>query len=263
MYFLTFLLAFGFALIQPADEISQARAWIISQQNDNGGWSDGLSDRSGPGITVDALIALGGDDSGLENSLTDYLRDFVNQNATLLRPVLAAKLSLAAILLDEDPRDFAGVDLIAAMLESDSEQYGSSIYEHCLVMIAAYHADVDLLPGALDYLNAQQTESGGWGFAVDAPPDSNTTATLLCRPTSPSGQSDVSAALDYLRNLQNDDGGWPVRSPSDFGTDSDPFATAQVIMALHAAAQESGGLEPSRRLAARLSDRRRRVFFSQ
>lgn len=215
-------------LIQP---IPRAREWIISQQNENGGWSDGLSERSGPGITVDALIAL----QNTDPASAEYLHDFANQNATVLHPTLAAKLTMAAVILGEDPRDFAGVDLVETMLTTDSAQFSDSIFEHCLVMIAAYHAGVDMPSDALTFLDNEQDE-GGWGFFVDAPPDSNTTA-MCIQAKIAQGETDVTGALDFLRDMQNDDAGWTFQKPSDFSTATDAYSTALVIMALHAAGE--------------------------
>ena len=220
-------------LIQPSDDITRARDWIISQQNEDGGWSDGLSERSGPGITVDALIAL----ENADRASVEYLHDFANQNATVLHPTLAAKLTMAAVMLGEDPRNFAGVDLVGIMLTTDSAQFSDSIFEHCLVMIAAYHADADTPPDALAYLDNEQDEGGGWGFFVDAPPDSNTTA-MCIQAKIAQNDTDVTGALDFLRELQNDDAGWTFQKPSDFSTATDAYSTALVIMALNAAEQD-------------------------
>jgi hypothetical protein len=222
-------------MIQPFNtDLIRARDWIISQQNENGGWSDGLSERSGPGITVDALMALG--DDMPENAPAEYLRDFANQNATVLRPVLAAKLTIAAVLLGDNPRDFANLDLLDIMLTTDAEYFGDSVYEHCLILIAASHTDVDVPAGAINFVGEQQNADGSWGFTIDAPPDSSTTA-LCLQATIAFGGSDVRAALDYLRDTQNDDSGWPFQNPSAFSTATDAYSTAQVIMALNAAEQ--------------------------
>ena len=229
------LLAILLVMSQINTDIARAQAWIISQQNANGGWSDGLSERSGPGITVDVLIGLIAAERDFA-SPADYLHDFTNQNATLLRPALAAKLAIAAVVLGEDARDFAGVDLVEVMLDTDSDQFGDSIFEHCLIMIAAYHAVVDLPASAITFVDDQQDTSGGWGFASDVTPDSNTTA-ICIQAQIAGGRTNLDAALDFLRAIQNDDAGWTFQKPSDFGTESDAYSTAVVIMALNAAEQ--------------------------
>jgi hypothetical protein len=193
-------------------------------------------------------MALG--DDMPENSPAEYLRDFANQNATVLRPVLAAKLSIAAVLLGDNPRDFANLDLLDIMLTTDADHFGDSIYEHCLVMIAAYHANVDVPPGALAFLDSQQDASGGWGFFIESPPDSNTTA-MCIQATIAQGNSDITQALEFLRTMQNDDAGWPFQKPSDFSTATDAYSTALVIMALNAADQNLAEWDfPDERLRA-------------
>jgi hypothetical protein len=136
------------------------------------------------------------------------------------------------------------------MLMTEADHFGDSVYEHCLVMIAAYHADADVGAGAIQFVDEHQRADGGWGFTVDALSDSNTTA-LCLQAMIAHGESDISAALGYLRAMQNDDAGWAFQKPSDFSTASDAYSTAQVIMALNAAGENlADWSHPAERLRA-------------
>lgn len=218
--------------------------WILSQQNDNGGWSDGFTEGSGAGITVDVLIALwaaGVDLTHLDPSPLDYLKNYANLNANLLSPGLAAKLTLAAVLYDQDPTSFSSLNLLDIMTQHPSEvgQYSQTIFEHCLILVALHAAQEPIPSSAVQFIEDNAQDDGGWGFASDSPSDTNTTAVCL---QALIGVGYTGGAVDnglaYLRSLQNPDGGWMFTKPSEFTSESDAASTAMVIMTLTAARED-------------------------
>lgn len=225
------------------DALPAARNWLLAQQNENGSWSDGFTQRGGGGITAEAVIALwaaGVDVKSLEPSPTAYLKNFTNQNATTLRPALAAKLTLAAVLLDEEIARFSGVNLIEVMVSETSPEgmMGSSTFEHCLITLALIAAEQPVPTQAVSFIQQNANPDGGWGFAPADASDTNTTALCLqaLMAAEDAGES-LDQALAYLREQQNSDGGWAFQKPSNFSTASEPYSTSWVVMALNAADQ--------------------------
>ncbi|MFP4323672.1 MAG: prenyltransferase/squalene oxidase repeat-containing protein [Anaerolineales bacterium] len=224
------------ALAQPAD-LDAAQNWLLAAQAENGGWSDGLSERSGPGITVEsvlALRALGADPAQVAPEAGDFLRRYTNQNITTFTPGLAAQMALGALALGADPRDFSSVDLLAraATLDDETGLYGGTVYDHCQVVLAWRAAGEAPPDEALMRIPEAAHPDGGWGFAPESPRDTATTALCLQALHNLPG-IDRTPGLDYLRAAQNPDGGWPFQRPSPFTTGSDAYSTAQVIMTLN------------------------------
>ncbi|KAB2905880.1 MAG: terpene cyclase/mutase family protein [Anaerolineae bacterium] len=223
-------------LLAPIAQVDAALAWVYSQQQEDGGWSDGFDPRkSSPGITADAIIALwaaGEDLNALENDPGFVLEDYASLNQSTLSVALAAKLVLVAVITNRNPQDFDRVNLVDVI---QHQLETASTYETCLAVIALYVADIAPPQNALTRIEESANTDGGWGFTLDSPRDTNTTA--LCIQASAAYGLNMAPALNYLKSVQNRDGGWPFEKPSRFGTESDAFSTALVIMALHAAGE--------------------------
>jgi len=208
--------------------------WLLAQQNAEGAWQDGLGERGGYGITVDALIALWAVEAAPPPNTRAFLTSFANRNATTLTPAQAAKLTLAARVLGENPTRFGGVDLTAVMLGgADDGLRGGSVYAHCLIVLALHSAD---LAPPQDDLSQYANTDGGWGFAPAAPSDTSTTA--LCIQAALATAQPTRAALQFLRQNQNPDGGWRHLPNSQFAGGSEAYATAAALMALTAAEED-------------------------
>ncbi len=235
---------------QPSADLAAGQAWLGAQQQADGGWSDGLSERSGPGITAEVLLAWRalGDDP--PPAAGDWLRDFTNQNITTFTPGMAAQAALGAWALGDDPRDFSSVDLLARAIEGETTFYGGTVYTHCQVVLAWRVAGETPPQGALEALRAAAHPDGGWGFMPDAPRDTTTTA-LCAQALHTTAAFDPGPALDYLRATQNPDGGWAFQRPSPFNTGSDAYSTAQVVMMLHTLGEDLAAWgQPDQTLAA-------------
>ena len=225
------------AVNPPVDE---ALAWLRTQQQADGGITSGFAEGSDLGATVETILAATAaaqDPAAWEPSPLPYLEALAAdaEDATAM-----SRLLVAAVALRQDPRDFGGVDLIAALLavqDSATAQFGDSLYAHAYALLALHNAGVALPEDAVQLLVDQQQDAGGWamfgGFGADTA-DTNTTA-LAVQALVAAGESDVAqAALPYFRAMQNEDGGFPWQKPSEYGTDTDANSTAVVVQALTA-----------------------------
>lgn len=213
-----------------------AVTWILAQQQEDGGWTDGFDPRkSSPGLTADAVFALwaaGKNINNLKNNPVLVLEDFASLNRSTLSVGLASKFILITPVIDRDPTDFDGVNLVEIVSNKLAE---SSTYEYCLALVAFYVTDTPISENGFTRLQEGVNPDGGWGFTDDKSSDTNTTA--VCIQAAVAYGVDIAPALNYLQTVQNDDGGWPFENPSDFSTETDAFSTALVIMALNAAGE--------------------------
>ncbi len=224
----------------------QAVAFLLTMQNEDGGFTNGFAPESDIGTTADVVVAsvLAGQDpegfftGDMMNPLV-YLGGQVAEGNFVGAGQLA-KVILAVEAVGKDADDFAGHDLIADLLVMQDEAgvLGFGAFDHCLGMIALQNAAVKLPEGALDALLAVQDESGGWGFMAGEAPDTNTTALCLQALALTDSVGAIDAGLAYLAAIQNEDGGWPYQNPSEYGTDSDVNSTALVLQALIAAGED-------------------------
>src|SRR5215207_588958 len=143
--------------------VEAASTWLREQQDTSGGFS-GLSDEPDPGTTTDAVMALYAAQqsdpaatASLDAALA-YLEQEEN-GAVYAKtgPGQAAKLALAAVTGGRDPRQFAGLDLVAGMSAPPaipapggiSGIYGDDLYDHALVLIALSAANEAVPDAAL------------------------------------------------------------------------------------------------------------------
>lgn len=228
--------------------------WVVDQQQPDGSWTDGFSEDLAK-VTADTVFALaswGIDPAEVVsedgNSALDYFAAYVTETEPLL-PGRTAAIVTALMAAGEDPTDFADMNLVEFLLDTQDEDGvfvddSSGIFGHCLVMTALYNASAgepiidEALLVATDALIRGQNEDGGFGFAPGLDSDTNTTGMCV---QAVAGLEDetaatiVGAALEYLGPIQNEDGGWPYQNPSEYGTDSDANSTAMVLQALIAA----------------------------
>jgi hypothetical protein len=235
--------------------VEAASTWLREQQDASGGFL-GLSGEPDPGTTTDAVMALYAAqrrDPAAATSLDaalDYLER--EENGAVYAqtgPGQAAKLSLAVVTGGRDSRDFAGLDLVAAMTaplatpvpDRIAGIYGDDLYDHALVLIALAAAGEAIPDAALEPVRVAQGEDGGWAFDGSTAPgaaDSNTTA-LVIQALVAAGHGDdpmVDRALAYLSTLLAPDGGFAY-GPAD-PLVADANSTALVLQALIAAGED-------------------------
>ena len=240
--------------------VEAASAWLREQQDASGGFL-GFSGEPDPGTTTDAVMALYAAQerdpaaaASLDAAL-DYLERRRTERPTpQTGPGQAAKLALAAVTGGRDPRDFAGLDLVAAMTaplatpvpDGIAGIYGDDLYDHALVLIALAAAGEAIPEAALEPLRAAQGEDGGWAFDGSTAPgaaDSNTTA-LVIQALVAAGHGDdpmIDRALAFLSTLLAPDGGFAY-GPAD-PLVADANSTALVLQALIAAGEDPASPE--------------------
>ncbi len=253
-----FLSIVGFALggntsvqAQASGEIEQALDWLHTQQQPDGGFSNGFAPGSDAGTTADAVLAIvtGGDDPSawVVEGQTPVLFLEAAAGAEALGPGLAAKLTLAAVAARVDARSFNGVDLIAVIehgLNPETGLFGSGPFDSALALLALHAAGEPVPAEAAERLLAYRLADGSFSFNGDLTPgagDSNTTALAVQALLATDRALDIQPSLGYLHAAQNADGGWTYQKPSAFGEETDANSTALAIQALLAAGEDLSG----------------------
>lgn len=199
---------------------------------------DYLNSHSENGWSTMGLIALGKNNLNL-----DYLKNISGNNAIdFTKPILAITAS------GNDPRNFSNIDLVAKLktffIENqigDTETVNDDIFG-ILSLIASGELTSDpVVDGAKQFILQKQNSDGGWGYALSANSDSNTTASailaLLASGVSPTDVK-ILSAINFLKSCQNLDGGFTYDPKSEWGIDSDTSSTAWVMWAINALKQD-------------------------
>lgn len=238
-------LALGAAapLAQGDEALSRALDWIETQQQPDGGYSNGFTSGSDVGTSADVILAVVS--AGRASSFwpaggphpADYLEAQLGVNA-VSGPGLSAKVAMAALALGRDPRDFGGVDLLAAIGDGYDPSlglFGGGTFDSALCVLALSLAGEPLPEGALTGVLATRLEDGSFAFNGDTTPgagDSNTTALVVQALVAAGAMDETGPSIEYFRRAQNADGGWTYQKPSAFGEETDANSTALVMMAL-------------------------------
>ena len=243
----------GLASLALADGPS-AVAWLQAQQNADGGFG---TPASSLGATADVLLAV----ASTGESAVGWTRDGKTPLAYLEANVKSvakagdvSKLILALIASGRNPRDLAGIDLIAkleGMVGKDGKigTEADFVNEHCYAMVALSSARRAVPAAAVDYLLSHQIADGTWswnGGTTAGSGDNNTAAMAviaLMAAGVPADHPQVQKTLQHFKAQQNADGGFPYIKPSPFGTDSDSNSTAVVMWAIKAAGQDPAGVD--------------------
>ena len=242
--------------VQAGDPVDTGLDYLATQQQADGGFTNGFSEGSDLGTTCDVVLAIAssGQDASTwlsddGNSPLDYLDAQVVANA-VDKPGPKAKVVLALLAAGQDPAAWAGHDLIGelnATYDEASGNYAETVFDQALVMLALSGADQPVPDEAAQYLLDSQGDDGGWalfGDTEDGTGDTNTTA-LAIQALLVSGRRDgIEEALAYLHSVQNDDGGFPYQNPSEYGTDTDANSTAVVLQSLVAAGESVSDWAP-------------------
>jgi len=147
------------------DPIADGLAWLKTQQQADGGFTNGFSEGSDLGTTCDAILAIaasGQDASAWEsdagNSPLDYLYAQVAEEAVGTLG-LKAKVVHALLAMGQDPAAFSGSDLIAelnAAYDAGAGSYGETVFDHALVILALSNAGQPVADEAAQYLLENQ-----------------------------------------------------------------------------------------------------------
>ena len=263
------LLGLGAADAAPTTDpvVTNARTWLLTQQQDDGGFEVAAS----PGFeTPDAVLALAtsfqtgpewdragalaavaATDNGAGKDPLDYLDDLVDGEADPASNAAAARAAKLIVLVADplgiDPADFdpsgdsdAAVDLVSRVTSHQAEN-GSydlgALFNGVLYTTIALHSQGLTPPqGLVDQIVAGQRADGSWDYsgtpnAEFGGNDVDTTAlTLLALHAAGMTPADqpVAKAIAWLDSVQQASGAWQA-----FGAD-DPNSTSMAAMALSA-----------------------------
>lgn len=231
------------------DPLQAAAAWLRTQQQPDGGFSNGFAPGSDPATTADAVLAIvaaGEQVSAWTAGGASPLEFLHNSVATGLvaGPGAFAKVALAAAAAGENPRAFGGVDLVQEILGGYSQEaglFGSGPYDSALAIQALIAAGAPLPEGAVTGLLATRLTDGSYSFNGDLTPgagDSNTTAMVVLALAAAGEKAEIAPSVAYFRSAQNEDGGWTYQKPSAFGEATDANSTALVLEALVTAGED-------------------------
>lgn len=224
--------------------------YLQAVQNADGGFGGRATAESDPIFTSWAALALAAAginprDQALPGgrSAVGYLRATVSQ---LSRTTDFERTLMVATASGSDPRDFAGVDLVAPVLErqrpdgSFPQAAGGAptVNATAFAVISLAQVGDPSLEGPIQRAatwleSAHDPVSGGWSWAPGAAGDSDMTAAVI-QALRAAGRGDTEAerrGLAYLRTLQNDDGGFSMLP----GGESNSPSTAWTLQALWAA----------------------------
>jgi hypothetical protein len=227
--------------------VTTAVSWLIdTHQNEDGGYT-GFS--SGAGIapsdvggTVDALLAIG---SGGYNPSAAL--DFLRQEADAVAAYAAAdgsaagKLLLAVTAAHQNPRSFAGLDLVEllAQHEQPTGQFGvDNAFGQSLAILGLVAAGEIVPETAVTWLLEQQAGDGSWddGFGTTGNSDATALAIMALVAADGPDADGLDAAIDFLAQAQLADGGWEYGPGFGFSLNS----TALVTQALAAVGVDIG-----------------------
>jgi prenyltransferase beta subunit len=243
--------------VQADEQIDNSLAWLMTQQQPDGGFTNGFSEGSDLGTTCDIALAIAaaGQDASTwtsekGNSPLDYLQEQVASGAVEMVNQ-KAKVVMAWLAAEQEPTDVGGVDLLSDLSGAFDEatgSYGENVFEQALAVLALHTAGQPVPQEAIQYLLDRQADDGAWALFGDTAAgagDTNTTAMVIQALVAVGEEQGIAGALDYLQDVQNEDGGFPYQSPSDFGTDTDTNSTALVLQALMAAGESLDDWAPA------------------
>jgi len=230
------LLALALASVLPtraqASETGRAAAWLVSVQNDDGGW--GSSPNSASSTATTAWVMLGLEASG-RNPLdvsrggqtpVSYLRAHVGE---LGSPGDFARTILALKGAGVDPRSFGGEDLVSALAKQrrNDASYegwpGSTAFAVIALRAGGASGGLDQ---SISWLAKAQNGDGGWGDVPGSPSTADGTAAVM------QAMPDTSAAkhgLGYLRNAQRPNGGFPLGGSGGVNSQSTAWAVQGML----------------------------------
>lgn len=205
------------------DAVTRALAWLHTQQRNDGGFGQPAASASMTADVVYVLALFGEDPAGPAwtpaggksalAALATLTPDYVQADAGQ-----AGKVARAVALAGGNPRNFAGLDLIAIIQQAYDPATGryhpALLYRHTLAMEGLLRGGVAVPDIAVQALLQAQLADGGWFWSFAAKQsDVDTTGRVL---QVLAGQAQVQAptafsrAAHYLCRQQLGRGGWDV-----------------------------------------------------
>ncbi len=144
---------------------------------------------------------------------------------------------LASVAVAQDPRHFAGRDLVNALKQTQDPQtgqFGADLQAHAYAMLALRNVGEPPSSQAVAYVRARRGQDGAWardGSTAPGTADTETTA-LVIQALFAAGDVDTArGAFAYLHRMQNSHGGFNQRVPATEGVVTDVSATALTLQA--------------------------------
>ncbi len=214
-----------------------ALSWLEPLQQADGGFSNGA------GATADVALALAAVnhdvsewESDEEHSLLDFLAENGDEYAALGASE-AGKLALGVAAANEDPRAFAGMDLVISMTaqyDPASGAFGTSNWDQAFAMLG-WRASGEVVPmTATETLAARRNADGGWAVVPGGSSDVDSTALALQALVAAGEPLTATALMDgvaFLAMVQNPDAGFPYQATLDSNSNSTAFAIQGLIAA--------------------------------
>ena len=229
----------GFPLNASDEPIVKALNYLRTLQNPDGGFANPgeSSSIAKTSWAIMAIVAAGEDPHEWRRdgkSPVDYIREHLRNELPKMGTADYARTILALIAANEDPRNFAGLNLVAMLKSKVKEdgQIGDFIYTTIWGILALYAAGEDVSK-SIEWLKAQQNNDGGFAWAVGEKSDFDDTAAAiqaLIAAGEPRDSEVIKRALDYLKEGQNDDGGMRYFGESASNAASDSW-TIQALVA--------------------------------
>jgi energy-coupling factor transport system substrate-specific component len=233
------LLALAPAALAPtradASEASRAAGWLVSAQNEDGGFGASPGDDSGAETTCWAMLGL---EAAGRNPL-DVSRggktpvDFLRAGAGKLKsPGELARTILALEGAGVDPRKFGGQNLVAKLLGTrlDDGSYEDWPNSTAFAVIALRAAGASGgLEKSLDWLRQAQNDDGGWGDTPNTASNPDGTAAVL-QALAP-GSKGSGNGLSFLKQVQRPGGGFALRDNDAVNTQSTAWALQGIVAA--------------------------------
>ena len=220
-------------------------AWLTPLQSADGSFSNGSAS-----ATIDSLLAnraLGGDAASVRSAADASLLAALRRLAPAYAKggaAAAGKLALAVAAADQDPRDFAGLNLVISMtatLDRATGAYGATNWDQAFSLLGLRAAGESVPAAAASLLKARANSDGGWGFVAPGASDVDSSGLMLqalAAAGTPASDPVMLKALAYLDAAQNDDGGFPYVPASDGTGTSNANSTAFAIQGLLAAGSD-------------------------
>jgi uncharacterized membrane protein len=237
----------------------KARAWLVRQQNPDGGFGATPGYRSSPAMTGWAVLGLeaaGRNPADVRAGGRTPL-SFLRSRVERLRST--GDLERTILALDgagRNPHRFAGRDLVA-QLRSRRSLDGSfsgqvNLTAFGILALRAAGASQGELSGSASWLAGAQNGDGGWGFNPGAPSDPDSTGAALQGLAVSGGGPAMADGVGYLRGAQRSAGGWGLAETGVTNTQSTAWAVQGLVAAgVDPSAVRKGGKSPMDYLRAR------------
>jgi len=219
-----------------SSSVARAIDYVLSCQNDDGGFGNGIGKPSDQRETSEAAMALalaGGLDRATKGDVLGYLA--ANPPSTNLSNYAGnlGRYMMGVVAAGGNPYDLGGVNYVELLKAEARKGHNSNFFSEAYVplgLAAAGEPDCIEAQGSIAYLKEKQGTGGNW-VGVDA------TGLVICAMIAcgedPSSES-IQRAVSWFELVQNEDGGFPA----DHGGASNSNSEILAIMAIYALGED-------------------------